>query len=206
MYIYIIYEMCYNRQTANYILLYKNSKVSEMISMKITITGRKVTLKESFKERVEKKLQKFEKFFDEDADAHVTVTVEKDRQTVEITIKNVGTFYRAEHTAEDMLFSLDDAVDTLMKQINKNKTRLIKRLKVGAFDNEPFIEQDSESEFDIVKTKRFKVKPMDIEEAILQMNLLGHEFYTFINTKSALVNVVYRRHDGKYGVLEPVLD
>lgn len=174
--------------------------------MRITTTGRKVTLKENFKERVEKKLKKFEKFFDEDAEAHVTVTVEKDRQTVEITIKNSGTFYRAEHTAVDMLFSLDDAIDTLMKQINKNKTRLIKRLKAGAFDNEPLIEQESESEFDIVKIKKFSVKPMDIEEAILQMNLLGHEFYTFINPKSSLVNVVYRRHDGKYGVLEPVLD
>jgi putative sigma-54 modulation protein len=176
-----------------------------MISMKITITGRKLSLKESFKERVEKKLQKFDRFFDEDTEVHVTVTLEKDRQTVEITIKNKGTFYRAERTTVDMLFSLDDAIDTLMKQINKNKARLIKRLKVGAFDNESQ-EQEQESDFDIVKIKKFNVKPMDIEEAILQMNLLGHEFYTFINVKSSLVNVVYRRHDGKYGVLEPILD
>ena len=176
--------------------------------MKISITGRKVTLKESFKERVEKKLQKFDRFFDEDAEAHVTVTVEKDRQTVEITIKNKGTFYRAENTTVDMLFSLDTAIDTLVKQINKNKDRLIKRLKAGAFDNTPAAEKDDEqeSEFNIVRTKKFKVKPMEIDEAILQMNLLGHEFYTYINAQSGQVNVVYKRHDGKYGVLVPILD
>ena len=171
--------------------------------MKLTITGRKVDLKDIFKNRVEKKLEKFRKFFEEEAQAFVTVSVNKDRQTVEITIKNKGIIYRSEETTRDMQFSLDNAVDSLMRQINKNKARLEKRLREGAFEDIPA--GPAETEYEIVKIKTFPVKPMNIEEAILQMNLIGHEFYTFLNEETESMSVVYRRRDGGYGVLEPVL-
>jgi putative sigma-54 modulation protein len=170
--------------------------------MNITIIGRKVTLKNAFKERVEKKLQKFEKFFDDDAEAHVTVRVEKERQIVEITIRNKGLIFRAEETSKDMLKSFDDAVDSLFRQINKNKSKLVKRLKVGAFDGEP-VEDDAN--YDDVRVKRFAVKPMSVDEAILQMNMLDHEFFTFLNDENNTFCVVYKRHDNSYGVLEPTL-
>lgn len=169
--------------------------------MKITFTGRKVTLKDSFKEKAEKKLQKFDRFFENDTEAAVKVTVEKERQTVEITIKSRGIIYRVEETTKDMQCSLDDAVDSLMSQIRKNKTRLEKRLKTGAFDNDAAA--DTEKDYDVVKIKKFALKPMDVDEAILQMNLMDHEFFTFLNADTDSINVVYKRRDGGYGVLEP---
>ena len=177
--------------------------------MKITITGRKVNLRDSFKELVNKKLSKFEKFFGDDADANVTVTLEKNRQTVEITVRSKGYIYRAEQTSEDMNDALDTAVDRLAGQIRKNKTRLDKRLKsekpLSAFEpleaDQPEVEE--ESDFQIIRSKKFQVSPMDIDEAILQMNMLGHEFFMFRNDFTNEINVVYRRHDGNYGLLEP---
>lgn len=172
--------------------------------MKTTITGRKVTLKDAFKEKVEKRLSKFDKFFEEDALAHVTVTVEGERQTVEITIKNKGMLYRAEETTKDMQFSLDNAADSMMRKITRNKGRLEKRLRAGAFEDMP--ETVSKApEFDVVKVKSFAVKPMNVEEAILEMNLIGHEFFAFLNDQTNTVNVVYRRRVGGYGILEPTL-
>ena len=172
--------------------------------MKTTISGRKVALKDAFKERIEKRLGKFDKFFEEDAQAHVTVTVEGERQTVEITIKNKGMFYRAEETTKDMQFSLDNAADSMMRQITRNKARLEKRLRAGAFEDMPETVSNS-PEFDVVKVKTFAVKPMNVEEAILQMNLIGHEFFAFLNDQTNTVNVVYRRRVGGYGILEPTL-
>jgi putative sigma-54 modulation protein len=168
--------------------------------MNITITGRKITVKNAFKERVEKKLSKFERYFDDDAKAFVTIRVEKERQTVEVTIKNKGMIYRAEETSKDMLISFDDAVDSLVRQINKNKARLVKRLKEGAFEGETI---EPETNYGDVRIKRFSIKPMNVEEAILEMNLLGHEFFTFLNDESDAISVVYKKHDGGYGVLEP---
>lgn len=173
--------------------------------MKISITGRKVIPKDAFKERAEKKLSKLDRFFDEEATAKVTVTVEKERQTVEITVSNRGILYRAEETTKDMLFSLDNAMDSLVKQINRNKARLSKRLKEGAFDKGLLTEAQDDN-FDIVRVKQFAIKPMAVEEAILQMNLLGHEFYTFLDEQTSRVSVVYKRHDGRYGVLEPTVE
>ena len=171
-------------------------------NMNITISSRKVTLKNAFKERVEKKLSKFEKYFEDDAQAFVTVSIEKERQIVEITVKNKGMIYRAEETSKDMLMSFDNAVDSLVRQINKNKARLVKRLKDGAFEGEA-VEPDAN--YGEVRMKRFSVKPMSVDEAILQMNMLGHEFFTFLNEESDAVSVVYKRHDGGYGILEPSL-
>jgi len=177
--------------------------------MKITITGRKVNLRDSFKEKVEKKLSKFERFFGEDADANVTVTLEKNRQTVEITVRSRGYIYRAEQTSLEMEEALDKAVERLSGQIRKNKTRLDKRLKADPAasiyapleENEPEVAE--ETEFQIVRSKKFAIKPMDIDEAILQMNMLGHEFFMFRNIDTNEINVVYKRVDGNYGLLEP---
>ena len=172
--------------------------------MKIITVSRKCTISDRFKQRIEKKLGKFEKFFDLDAEANVTVTVEKNRQIVEITIKSNHMLFRAEQSAYEMEEALDNAVDSISRQIRKNKTKLQKKMHAGAFKN--FIydnNTEEEQEFNIVKSKKFSVKPLDIEEAILQMNLLGHEFFMFRNAATNEINVVYKRRDGDYGVLEP---
>lgn len=172
--------------------------------MTITITGRKVTLKDSFKERVEKKLKKFDRFFDDEAQANVTVTLEKNRQTVEVTIKSSGMIFRAEETQPLMEDALDKVTDALVRQIRKNKTKLEKRLRENAFDAINMADEViEETDFKIVKAKKFPVKPLDVEEAILQMNMLGHEFFMFRNATTGEINVVYRREDGDYGILEP---
>lgn len=170
--------------------------------MNIAITGRKVNLRDTFKERVQKKLTKFEKFFEDEAQAFVTVTHEGDRFTVELTIRNKGMIYRAEDTSRDMQGSLETATDALMRQINKNKMRLEKRLRAGAFDPAETESADM-PDYEIVRVKRFTVKPMNVEEAILQMNLQDHTFFAFLNEQSNSMNVVYKRKDGGYGVLEP---
>lgn len=174
--------------------------------MKITTVGRKVNLRDNFRDLVEKKLSKFDRIFDEDAEATVTVTVEKNRQTVEITIQQRGMYYRAEETALEMNEALDHVVSALGKQIRKNKTRLEKSRKMQpdiSFLDEYYEAEDEEIE--VVKTKSFFVKVMTPEEAILQMNLLNHEFFMFRDDDSGEINVVYRRNDGKYGLLKPEL-
>lgn len=176
--------------------------------MKYNIIGRKVNLRDNFKERVNKKLGKFEKIFSDDAEATVTVTVEKNRQTVEVMIRDNGMLYRAESVALEMNDALDSVVDILAGQIRKNKTKLSKKMKAESFD-EVFLnvgaadEAEDEDQYSVVKTKTFTVKPMTVEEAILQMNMLGHEFFMFRNDRSGLINVVYKRKDGNYGLLEP---
>ena len=171
--------------------------------MKVTITGRKINLRDSFKEHAQKKLKKVERFFGDDADAQVTVSLEKDRKTVEITVKNKGTIYRAEETAYDPEEALNAVVDSLVRKIRKNKTRVEKRLRESAFADFPAEDIVEEEEFEIVRVKRFPVKPLDVEEAVLQMNLSDHQFYMFRNVDTGDVNVVYRRRDGNYGLIEP---
>lgn len=177
--------------------------------MKITITGRKVNLRDSFKERIIKKLSKFDKVFGDEAEAIVTVTVEKRSRTVEITVMSKGFIYRAEQRSNDLEEALDLAVAHLSGQIRKNKTKLSKRHKADAsvLAYEPYDEPDdveeAEDEFRIVRSKKFAVKPMTVEEAVLQMNMLGHQFFMFRNDETNVINLVYRRKDGDYGLLEP---
>lgn len=184
--------------------------------MKITILGRKVNLKDNFKERVEKKLSKFERIFSENSEAVVTVTVEKNRQIVEVTINDGGMVYRGEETRPEMNDALDAVIDVLGGQIRKNKTKLSKKMREGvldSFDYQPVIENEEESfaellesSYHVVRTKRFELRPMDVEEAILQMNMVGHQFFMFLNAETGVVSVVYLRHDGTYGMLEPIVD
>ncbi len=168
--------------------------------MNIIITGRKVILKEAFKQRVEQKLRKLDKFFEEDAEAHVTVRVERERQIVEVTVRNRGMIYRAEESTKDMLSSFDSAVDVLVRQINGNKARLAKRLRAGAFEGEQLGQPEDYGE---IRIKRFPVKPMSVEEAILQMDMLGHAFFTFMDADTQQIRVAYKRRDGGYGILVP---
>ncbi len=171
--------------------------------MKIIITGRKIDISAGIRSFTEKKLQKLDKFFDEQAEAQVTLSVEKDRQTAELTIYFGGFVYRAEDTSEDMYASIDRAIDLIERQIRKNKTRLEKKLRGGAFDVPAQDAQDTEEkEFKIVKSKKHALKPMSPEEAILQMNLLGHEFFVFHNDETDKIDIVYKRKDGNYGLIE----
>ena len=175
--------------------------------MKYNIIGRKVNLRDNFKERVYKKLGKFEKIFADDSEATVTVTVEKNRQTVEVTIRDNGMTYRAESTALEMNDALDSVVDILGGQIRKNKTKLSKKLRAESIE-QYFAEFKSdeeavEDEYNVVRTKTFTVKPLSVEEAILQMNMIGHEFFMFLNSTTNTINVVYKRKGNTYGLLEP---
>ena len=170
--------------------------------MKISTTGRKVSLKPAFVERADKRLSKLDKFFSDEAAAQVTVTVEKDWQTVEITVRDKGFVARAEKSAENMEHALDAAVEVLTKQIVKNRKRLETKLYKAAFDDYAGAEQEEES-FAVVREKHFYVKPASVDEAILQMNLIGHSFFLFRNVDSDEINVVYRRKNGTYGLLIP---
>ena len=176
--------------------------------MKITYTARKVNLRENFKERVEKRLEKFKKLFSEDAAANVVVTLEKNRQTVEITIRDNGMVYRAESTMPEMNDALDKVADILMRQIRKNKTKLEKKIKsvsLNDFIVEASEPDEPEEEYQVVRKKQINVKPLSVDEAILEMNMINHDFFMFINAETNDVNVVYKREDGNYGLLEPAM-
>ena len=175
--------------------------------MKCTFSCKKISLRDSIKIYTEKKLSKLDRYFREEPAASVTFSVEKDHLCkVEVTIRSGSTLLRAQKTAPDgdMRGAVDAACGYIERQILKNKTRLSKKLRSEAM---PTVEDDSfeiveEKEFEIVRTKRFSVKPMSPEEAILQMNLLDHEFFVFRNVNDAALSVVYKRKSGGYGLIE----
>ncbi len=176
--------------------------------MKITVIGRKCTPRDSFKQRAEKRLKKVEKFFDSEAEAKITATVEKTEQIVEITIFYNGMFYRSQERAVNMNDALDRCVDSLVRQIRKNKTKVEKRLHEGAFAAFDAIDEfEPEDDYDVVRSKSILLKPESVEEAILQMNLLDHQFYMFKNSGDGdKICVVYARKDGGYGLIIPEED
>ena len=176
--------------------------------MKITYTARKVNLRDNFKDRVEKKLKKFDKVFSDEAQGFVVVTLDKSSQTVEITIKDNSMVYRAEKTMPEMNDALDKCVDVLGRQLRKNKARLEKRLRSGSLEElvAPVEEAVVEEDYTVVRTKQIPVKPISVDEAILQMNMVGHKFYMFNNAETGDVNVVYARDDGAYGLLQPAAE
>ena len=176
--------------------------------MNITYTARKVTLRDNFKDRVEKKLKKFERVFSENANVTVVVTLEKNRQTVELTINDDGMIYRVENTQLEMNDALDRVIDILARKLRKNKTKLNKKLKASSIDalvlEQPDeAEPEEETEFHVVRHKQIPIKPITVDEAILEMNMVNHSFYMFTNAETNEVNVVYLREDGSYGLLEP---
>ena len=177
--------------------------------MRFQYTEKKVTLPENVHKYAEKKVMKLERFFGTDADALVTFSVEKNRNNVEITVHAAGTYFRASESTSDMFASIDAAVATIERQIRKNKTRLAKKLRDGAFEREvqpEYIPADDTVEagaFEVVRRKRFPIKPMSVEEAILQMNLLEHTFFAFRDEDNdGAFAVVYKRTDGGYGLIE----
>ena len=178
--------------------------------MKFTFTCKKIALNDSIKEYAEKKIRKLDRYFPEEADAFVIFSVEKkNRCVVELTIRAAnGTLFRAqeENPDGDMRGAIDEAVSVIDRRIRKNKTRLAKNLRADALVPEVPAEFDvaEDTDFEVVRTKRFIVKPMSVDEAILQMNLLDHTFYVFRNVDDGEICVVYRRTHGGYGLIETV--
>ena len=168
--------------------------------MKVVCTGRRVSLKPSFIENAEKRLAKLDKFFPDEAHAQVTVTVEKSGQTVEIMLRSRDLTMRAEKTDDRMEDALADAVDLLNRRVVKYRKRLGSKLTAAAAE---LPATEPEEPINVVREKRFAVKPCSTEEAILQMDLLGHSFFLYRSTENDQIQVVYRRADGGYGVLIP---
>ena len=173
--------------------------------MAINVRGKNLDITPALKDYVEKRVKKVTKYFDKTGDIAVILRVEKGRHQVEVTVPVDGILLRGEESTPDMYASIDQVMDKIEKQIEKHKTKLEKKFRGGGFRADvassvsiPEVEEEA-----IVRTKRFAVKPMDAEEAILQMNLLNHDFFMFLNIESGQVNVVYRRKDGYYGLLEP---
>ena len=175
--------------------------------MKITVIGRKCTPRDSFKDRAEKRLKKVEKFFGSEAEAKITATVEKNEQIVEVTIFHDGMFFRSQERAVNMNDALDRCADSLVRQIRKNKTKVGKKLRQAAFEEYDAIETfEAEDDYDVVRSKEIVLKPQSLDEAILQMNLLDHQFYMFLDSTSYKTCVVYARKDGGYGLIIPDTD
>ena len=177
--------------------------------MKFTITEKKVQVTDELRQYAEKKIGKIDKFFKTESEAFITFTTERGRYIAEVTIKNNGMFYRVTETTSDIFASIDSAVAAIERQIRKNKTRLEKRLRDGAFDRDyaqPItqdVPEEDEPDFKIVRTKMFPIKPMTPEEAVLQMNLLEHEFFVFKNQdREDAFSIVYKRKQGDYGLIE----
>lgn len=175
--------------------------------MKFTFTDKKVNLPKKVHEYAEKKVGKLDRYFQTEAEASVVFSVEKGRNNAEVTVRSGGTIIRVSESTADMFASIDAAVADIERQLRKNKARLEKRLKKDAFVREleetSFVPDEPEETYDVVRTKRFPIKPMAVEEAVLQMNLVGHTFFAFRNEDAGgAFSVVYRRHDGGYGLIE----
>jgi len=173
--------------------------------MKIQFRGKNIQVTNALKEHVEKKVGKLDKYFENPPEATATLSVEKDRHRIEVTIPLNGYLLRGEEESYDMYSSVDQVVDKLEKQIEKYKTRLSRQSKGLSIKDMAVNSAERTAEEDgprLVRVKRFAMKPMSIEEAIMQMNLLGHSFFVFANAETEDVNVVYCRKDGDYGVIQ----
>ena len=176
--------------------------------MKFQFSEKKVKLPQNVHAYAEKKVMKLSRYFEEDAEALVVFSVEKNRNNVELTVHGAGTWYRARESTSDMFASIDAAVGTIEGQIRKNKTRLARRLRQDAFSRtveETSFAVEPEEDLNIVRVKQFYFKPMTREEAVLQMNLLEHNFFAFRDEDNGgTFAVVYRRNDGGYGIIDDV--
>ncbi|WP_156288322.1 ribosome hibernation-promoting factor, HPF/YfiA family [Oceanobacillus salinisoli] len=181
--------------------------------MKFNIRGENIEVTGAIRDYVEKKISKLERYFDTPpaSDVHVNLSVYNDEQRIEVTIPMTNLLLRGEVQHIDLYAAIDLVVDKLERQIRKHKTKINRKIRQNGapkhafakMEKQVFYNEKQEDDFEIVRTKRFNLKPMDPEEAILQMDMLGHEFFVFINDKSGESNVVYRRKDGKYGLIEP---
>lgn len=177
--------------------------------MKFVFTDKKVTLPDKVHAYAEKKVGKLDRYFKADAEATIVFSVEKGRNRVEVTVRSGGTVYRASESTSDMFASIDAAVSSIERQMRKNKARLEKRLRENAFERtidesevSSFVPDEPEEEYKILRTKKFSIRPMSVEEAILRMNLVGHTFFAFRDADAdGTFAVVYRRNDGGYGLI-----
>lgn len=179
--------------------------------MKIKIFGKNIEVTEGIKSAVEEKLSKLDKYFTEETRADVTLSVKRNEQKVEVTIPVKGSIIRAEEVSGDMYASIDMAQETIERQLVKYKNKLVDKKKAYRDDfTADYIDMDYDEDEDeavkIVRTKSFGIKPMDPEEACVQMELLGHNFFVFLNARTDEVNVVYKRKGGTYGLIEPMFD
>ena len=173
--------------------------------MKFIILGKNIEVTPGLRSAVEDKIGKLEKYFNPDTEAHVTLSVEKDRQKIEVTIPVKGNIIRSEQVSNDMYVSIDLVEEIIERQLKKYKTKLIAKEQSAGCFKQDFIEKDymDEEEVQIVRTKKFDIKPMYPEDACVQMELLGHNFYVFWNAETDQVNVVYKRKGNTYGLIEP---
>ena len=173
--------------------------------MRFTINGKNIEVTQSLRSAVESKIGKLERYFTQDPEAHVMLSVEKGRQKIEVTIPVKGGIIRAEEANEDLYTAIDRVEDVIERQLKKYKTKLTDKRQAGGSLEPAFLEDvdTEEEEIKIVKTKKFDIKPMYAEDACVQMELLGHSFYVFINAETDLVNVVYKRKGDTYGLIEP---
>ncbi len=183
--------------------VHESFRVKEEPILNITVNAKKMQLNQSFTDYAQKRLNaKLDKFFGDEADAKVMLTELKGNIVLELTVRYNQMIFRSEQTAVDKNDALDAAIDKIIRQIRKNKTRLEKRLKESAFRQE-FADNVEESDIEVIRSKKFQLRPMSTEEAILQMDMIGHTFFMYKNAATGDVNVVYKRDNGGYAVLEP---
>lgn len=173
--------------------------------MKFIISGKNIAVTEGLRTAVEDKLGKLERYFNPDTEVVVTLSVEKDRQKIEVTIPVKGNIIRSEQVSNDMYVSIDLVEEVIERQLRKYKNKIIDKNQAAAEFQKDFVEKDFEEdeEIQIIRTKKFDIKPMYPEDACVQMELLGHSFYVFVNAESDQVNVVYKRKGNTYGLIEP---
>lgn len=173
--------------------------------MRYTITGKNMNVTPGLREDVIKKIGKLERYFNDDTEAVITLSVEKERQKIEVTIPVKGTIIRAEQVSDDMYVSIDLVEEIIERQLKRYKTKIVDKKQSAVAFSDLFIneEEEAEEEIQIKKVKKFAIKPMDPEEACVQMELLGHNFFVFLNAETDEVNVVYKRKGNTYGLIEP---
>lgn len=170
--------------------------------MVITYTGKNMEVSEYLRDLADKKIAKLERYFPSDTEVQVTMSVEKNRHIIEVTIPYAGGIIRGEEVTSDMYASIDNVIAKLEKQIVRNKSKLERSLRYEGEPSDYDYDEDEDDEPHIVRVKRFSMKPMSVEEAALQMELLGHSFFVFTNDRTEEMNVLYRRKDGNYGLIE----
>ena len=173
--------------------------------MKFIIIGRNIDITEGLKSAVQEKLGKLERYFTPETEIHVTLSVEKDRQKIEVTIPVKGNIIRSEQVSSDLYVSIDLVEEVIERQLRKYKTKIVNQQQAGGNFQKEFVEDEflEDEEVNIIRTKKFGIKPMYPEDACVQMELLGHNFYVFRNAETDEVNVVYKRKGNTYGLIEP---
>ena len=173
--------------------------------MNLVISGKNIDITDGLRSAVEEKIGKLERYFVDSTEVHVTLSTEKNRQKIEVTIPMKGSIIRAEETSTDMYVSIDLVEEVIERQLRKYKNKLIHKEQNVAQLSKAFVDEDAYDEEDIaiIRSKKFAMKPMDPEEACVQMELLGHTFFVFRNSDTEEVNVVYKRKDNTYGLIEP---